>query len=329
MKNTFLRLINRRISLSSAPFYASALVIFVLGGFIGLFWAVNEYQAYQESVDNIRKNYNRIYKERVKEEFDKVVDSIEYKRKQADLLVEQNLREKVQSAYSIASHVYSLNKKRGNMAEMKKRVLEILRPIRWNNGKGYYFVGSVKEKKIRLFSDDPFYEGKGVNDFIDGNGRKVLEDFVEVVKNKGAGIYKYELLKPAFPGQSFSKVVFIKYFKPFDWFIGAGMYSKNFEQDVQEEVVARLQEMKFGSNGDVLGFKDDGTVIISNEEWMIGRSVRDLIDANGRRYGEEMLLAGERGFQEDNISGIVSLRTKRIPGKRCVMFSLIPIGTGF
>ncbi|PID76385.1 MAG: hypothetical protein CSB24_06905 [Deltaproteobacteria bacterium] len=279
-------------SLSSAPFYASALVILVLGLFIGLFWVVNEYQAYQESVDNIIKNYNKLYRERVKEEFDKVIDAIEYKRQQASQLTEQNLREKVQSAYALASHMYNLGKSQNAVPEMKKRALEILRPIRWNNGKGYYFVGCVGKRKISLFSDDPYYEGKGADEFIDGSGKRVLDDFIRIAQNDGAGLYRYNLLKPAFPGRSFPHIVFIKYFKPFDWFIGAGIYSSDLEQEVQKEVIERLHEMKFGNDGEVLGFRDDGTIIISDDDWLIGHSVLDLYDAGGNRYGREMLLAG-------------------------------------
>lgn len=278
--------------MSSAPFYASALVIIVLGVFIGLFWAINEYQAYMESVDNIIHNYQAQYRQRVKEEFEKVVDSIEYKRFQSESFLEQDLRQKVQSAYSIASHMYSSNSGVFSEQEMRDRVVETLRPIRWNNGKGYYFVGRVQEKTIELFSDDPFYEGKGVIDFIDGDGKQVIEDVTHIVENDGAGIYRYKLLKPAFPNQSFSKIAFVKYFKPFDWFIGAGIYSKDLEQEVQNEVIERLQQMQFGNDGDVLGFRNDGTIIISADERLIGRSVEGLYDPTGFAYGKKLLEAG-------------------------------------
>lgn len=292
------KLNNWRISLSSAPFYASALVIIVLGVFIGIFWAINEYQAYMESVDNIFQNYQSQYRTRVKEEFDKVVDSIQYKRFQSESLLEHDLRQKVQSAYSIASHMYTSNADVFTKQEMRDRVVETLRPIRWNNGKGYYFIGRVKEKSIELFSDDPYYEGKGVIDFIDGDGKLVIQDIVNIVKNDGAGLYQYKLLKPAFPFQSFSKIAFVKYFKPFDWFIGAGIYSKDLEQEIQQEVVERIQQMKFGNDGDVLGFREDGTIIISADERLIGRSVAGLFDSAGFGYGQEMLDAGLRNGKD-------------------------------
>ncbi len=51
-----MRLFNK-ITLSAAPFYASLVVVTSLAAFIGIFWAINEYQAYQESIENIRNTY--------------------------------------------------------------------------------------------------------------------------------------------------------------------------------------------------------------------------------------------------------------------------------
>ena len=73
---------SQRISLSAAPFYASLLVILALAIFIGIFWAINEYQAHQESIENIRKNFEDQYKVRVREELDNVTDFIDFTRNQ-------------------------------------------------------------------------------------------------------------------------------------------------------------------------------------------------------------------------------------------------------
>ncbi|MBW2683587.1 MAG: hypothetical protein JRC69_08545, partial [Deltaproteobacteria bacterium] len=92
----------KKITLSSAPFYTSLLVVTSLTVFIGIFWTINEYQTYQETIGNIRDNYQHQYEVRVEEELDKVIDFITYRRSQNDMLVERDIRERVQSAYTIA-----------------------------------------------------------------------------------------------------------------------------------------------------------------------------------------------------------------------------------
>jgi hypothetical protein len=84
-----------QLSLSSAPFLASLFVTVALGVFIGLFWTFNEYEAYQESIENIRKNYQNSYRQRGREELKKVIDFVEYKRSQQDDRIEEEIREKV------------------------------------------------------------------------------------------------------------------------------------------------------------------------------------------------------------------------------------------
>jgi len=281
-----------RRSLSSAPLIASLLVILVLALFIGLFWAVNEYQSYRESILNIKTNYNSQYRIRVREELGKIIDFIEYKRSQSEMRIENDLRDKVQSAYSIASHLYSLNKDSLSIDEMREMVTEVLRPIRWNNGSGYYFIGRIQQRKIDLFSEDPYWEGKSAEEFIDAEGKFVINDIIAILEGKGAGIYRYDLLKPAFPDRSFSKISFVKHFKPFDWFIGAGTYSEDLEKDLQEDVLERVSQIRFGDDGDVIGFRNDGTIIFSSDDRQVGRSIRDLTDIEGFQYGREMLEMG-------------------------------------
>ncbi len=174
-----------RISLSSAPIYASLLVILSLGLFTGTFWAFNEYEAYQESISNIRENYQKQYRDRLQEELGGVMDFIQYKRSQTDILIENEIRQKVQTAYTTASHIYSQYKDEKSVDELRLMVLEILRPIRWNNERGYYFAGRVKDQVIDLFADDPFFEGKSRQQFRSEAGIDAIGDIIKIIEEKG------------------------------------------------------------------------------------------------------------------------------------------------
>ncbi len=280
------------ISLSSAPFYASILVIFCLTLFVGIFWMVNEYQAYEESIDNIRSNYNTRYRERVKEEYDKVIGFIEYERSQFDKRVEGEIRDKVQTAYTIASHVYQMYKDEYSIDELKSLVAEVLRPIRWSNGRGYYFAGTIEGERVDLFADEPWFEGKGRLDFYAANRTDVIGDIINIIRDKGAGIYHYRLMKPEFPDRGYSKTAFVKYFAPFDWFIGAGVYTEEIEKALQDDILAQVQNTHFGKDGEVLAFRNDGTIIASRDIRILGWSLNNLFDDKGYSYGRELLDTG-------------------------------------
>ncbi|MGW8192630.1 MAG: cache domain-containing protein [Desulforhopalus sp.] len=279
----------KRITLSSAPFYASLIVVTSLAVFIGIFWAINEYQAYQESIRNIRSSYEHQYKVRVKEELGKVVELIDYRRHQNELRVEIDIRERVQAAYTIASHKYRLYHDEMSMADLRSMIIELLRPIRWNNGRGYYFAGRATSGVIDLFADEPYFEGKSAEEFQEITGSDVIGEISAIVRDKEAGLYRYNLIKPQFPGRSFSKIAFVKYFPPLDWFIGAGIYNDDLEDSLQHEVLDRIRNIRFGKDGEVFCFRVDGTILSDQDQRLIGRSVRDLVDNQGVEYGEAFL----------------------------------------
>jgi signal transduction histidine kinase len=288
----------KKITLSSAPFYASLVVITSLAAFIGVFWAINEFQAYQESIDNIRNTYKHQYEVRVKEELAKVVELIDYRRQQNELRVELDIRERVQAAYTIASHNYRLYKDEKSIEELRSMVIELLRPIRWDNGRGYYFTGRVEGRIIDLFADEPYFEGKSAAEFQEITGQDVVGDIISIIREKEAGLYRYNLKKPKFSGKRFSKIAFVKYFRPLDWFIGAGIYNDDLEESLQNEVLARIRNIQFGRDGEIFCFRSDGTILSNQDERLIGRSVRDLLDADGMEYGDAFLETAIKGEQK-------------------------------
>ena len=239
-----------------------------------------------------------------------MVDLIEYKRSQSDMIIENEIRQKVQTAYTIASHIYSLYKDEKSVAELRAMVVEILRPIRWNNGRGYYFTGRVGDGIIDLFADDPSFEGKRSLPSEDVAGKDVIEEFIRIVREKEAGIYRYNWSKHN--DRSYPKISFVKYFKPFDWYIGAGMYIDDMEEMIQNDVLARVQKMQFGKDGEVFSFRYDGTIIVNSDERRIGSSIRDLISNTGKQYGQELLHTGLEKPEGD----FVSYTEQKVPAGR-------------
>lgn len=293
---------SQRMALSSTPFYASLAVILTLTLYTATFWAFNEYEVYQESISNIRNNYQEQYRGRLSEEMQNVTDFIAFKRSQTDMLVENEIRQKVQTAYTIASHIYSQYKDEKSTEELRTMVIEILRPIRWNNDRGSYFAGRVEEQVIDLFADDPFFEGKDRQTVARETDLDIFGDIIGIIKEKGAGIYRYNLSNPEHTGDSHRKISFVKYFKPFDWFIGAEISIDDMESSIQEDVLTQIQKMRFSKDGEVFGFRSDGTIICNRNERLIGRSVKDLTGKDDTPSGRMMWEAGGEKQHEGYVS---------------------------
>jgi signal transduction histidine kinase len=126
----------------------------------------------------------------------------------------------------------------------------------------------------------------------------VVADMIDIVHQKGAGIYRYNLLKPAYPDQVFSKIGFVKYFQPLDWFLGAGIYSNDMAAMNQSAALARIDQMSFGKGGEIFIFKVDGTIISHRDRQLVGRSIHTVIDGDGNHTGERLFETGSSGAGE-------------------------------
>lgn len=305
------------LSITWSPFYASLAVISSLGLFIGIFWAVNEYHAYIESVENIKNNYHEQYQSRLVEEVESAEKYIKYRLTQDELVAEKVIRDRVQTAYTVASHIYRLYKDDKEVDEMREMVTEILRPIRWGDGRGYYFAGRIEEGVVDLFADEPILEGKNAEEVFSLIGYDVVRKIRAVVGEKGAGLLRYQLRKPFHPGEIYSKISFVKYFKPFDWFIGAGFYQDDLSLLTQKDILSQLQNMSFGRGGEIFAFDFDGTIICSSGGKLLGRSISNLKDSAGYYYGVDQLKYG----RESKGEGFVVYQEK-LPGSEKIQQKL-------
>ncbi|MGL1930457.1 MAG: cache domain-containing protein [Desulfotalea sp.] len=298
-----------RLSITWSPFYASLAVISALGLFIGVFWTVNEYHAYVESIENIKNNYHHQYEYRLVEEVNSAEKYIKFRLEQDGVRAEKVIRDRVQTAYTVASHIYRSYKAEKSHEEMREIVSEILRPIRWGDGHGYYFVGRLNDGIMDLFADEPLLEGKNAQEVENLVGYDVVGKIKSLVDEKGAGVLRYQLAKPLHPGEVFSKIAFVKYFKPFDWFIGAGFYEDDLSMITQQDILSQLQNMDFGEGGEIFAFDFDGTIICSSRGHYLGRSIRSMRDSNDKAYGIELLKAGRDGKREGFVTHQESVKS--------------------
>jgi len=274
------------ISLSSAPLKTSLVVILALGILTSTLLTFNEHQAYSEHIANLRSNFNEQYRNRVREELKKAVTTIEHQRSLTSELVEDEIRRKVQSAYTIASHFYRMYRDEMSPSEMRSKVVEVLRPIRWSNDRGYYIAGRIQDNIFDLFADEPSLEGQPLDVLRDARGGRVGEAMVTLARDTGAGLLLYDVTEHEPRERMFSKIAFVKYFDPFDWFIGAEVFREDLERSQQSALLKRIRQMRFSRDGTITVLRRDGTIISHADERYIGRSVEDLTDAAGVSYGE-------------------------------------------
>ncbi len=273
-------------SLARKLLVTMSLVVVGLFLILGIFEIVREYDRYQSDVDLLWGQQVDARKQRLVRKVNDTVAYIQFKRAQIAGRVKNRVETRVREAHAVASHLSAISKGKRSKQEIKTLVKEALRPIRFNNGRGYFFIFGM-DGTVILHAANPELEGKNLLTRQDNEGAFVIRDMVALARSKGEGFISYRWAKPDFSaGPEFEKISFVKYLPEFDGFVGAGEYLEDMEAEVKGEVLERIEKSRGEEEGYVFAGQWDGMLLTYPAK---GRNVLDQIDANGVKIVREFI----------------------------------------
>ena len=228
-------------SLSGTGFLSILVTILIIAPTIGSFWIFSEYHKQKDELVKIRVQYTDLHKTRLQDDIKNTIRFIDYKKSSTEERVKALVREKVQDAYSLASHIYGTDKNTVPEDVLKSRIIETLRTIKWDNGKGYFFIFNHKGTTV-LNADIPEMEGYDMLDMKDMAGNFVVRDILSLAREQDLVFYPYRWSKPGSLGIDHLKIICVKKFEPFDWAIGAGFYVEDMEETIKDEILDRISQ---------------------------------------------------------------------------------------
>ncbi|MHC1742747.1 MAG: cache domain-containing protein [Syntrophobacteraceae bacterium] len=268
-----------------AACFALMTVFTVLG--IGGFVFYRNYQRFLTEAGQLREDDLKSRRQTLKSEVDRTVDFIHYSWSKSEKRLKESVKARTLEAWSIAANLYKEHQGAKNEAEVRKIILDALRPIRFNNGRGYYFATRLDGLEI-LFADRPEMEGKILIDMQDTLGAYVIRDMIDLVRRQEEGLYEYRWTKPHEAGRDFQKIAYVKYFAPLDAFIGTGEYLDDVERDIQREVLERIEQIRFEQDGYIFVVSYDGVTLMNGAQPdLIGKNLWDMTDPNGVKVIQE------------------------------------------
>jgi len=276
-------------------FLFSAITLVVLSGILGgMITLYNDYREFLNESKIIEDKYIEQQKSLIKNEVEKTVDYVSFMKSLLEDRVRSEVKNRVYEAYAIAEHLYRTNAGRIPDDEIKDLVREALRPIRFRNGRGYFFAVSL-EGIEELFADRPEIEGRNMLAIQDKEGKFVIRDMISIAREKGEGFYQYLWTKPFHGERIFPKIAYVKHFEPFNWLIGTGEYVDDMEKDIQHEVLERIAKIRFGRDGYIFVVDFHGTTLMNDtQRELIGVNIWDLTDPNGVKVFQEERRAAEK-----------------------------------
>lgn len=262
----------RNSSLFAIVFTASSIAIVV---------SYIEFLDFQKRAEIIESEYVLSQKDLIKQEVLKVTDYIALKRAQVQEITKKRIKNRVYEAHAIAHNIFNKFNGKSSDNEIKLLIIEALRPLRFFNGDGYYFINNMEGVSL-LHALRPDFEGINRLDVAGSTERIIVESFQSLIHKSDEGFLSYEF--PSFKNTDLpqSKTTFIKQFKPYDWYIGTGDYINNIEILFQQEMKDYIEQVRFGKNSYIFVVNYQGEVVMNaSQKHLIGKNIWNTKDPNG------------------------------------------------
>ncbi|NDY55404.1 response regulator [Desulfovibrio sulfodismutans] len=264
-------------------------------------WAFEKYRDFQDEAESIRRDFVERNKAEILYQVDTATNYLHHQISIAEGRVRAMVRERTLDAVALAEHLAGQLAGTMTQAELERRVMDTLRLIRFNKGRGYYFATRLDGTEL-LFADRPELEGVNLLDMQAPDGTFVVRDMIALVRREGEGFYEYDWTKPGVDGDRHRKIAYIKYFEPFNCFIGTGEYVEDQAAELRQEALGWLVQVRFGQSGYLFGSTFSGDPLFTNGEITTGGpSVWELTDPGGIKIIQEQQRLAETpagGFLE-------------------------------
>ncbi len=289
-------------NIGKISFISSIVIIVLLTSTLGFVFIQNTYGKFQKDYQLVEIDYMTDQKDQLRSEVNKQIKRINARRQIDEVDIKVDIKKRVYEAHAIARNLYLKNSENiSSSEEIKSYIREALRAIRFNNGKGYFFIWSGKGVPV-LYPPNTDWEGKNI--YINPEKYKIdlFNKIFSITKDPGEGFLNYSWHKPGVNEQErFDKITFVKYFEPYDWVIGSGDYLDNMKERIKDSIIYQLNQNddELKSPGyifiykvhDINGGDDFATMLVNpNRPDLLGKKISDNYkDAKGKMFRREMI----------------------------------------
>ncbi|MDP5253108.1 MULTISPECIES: cache domain-containing protein [unclassified Vibrio] len=248
-----------------------------------MLWINSIYQKYQQDLISVQQQQIDNAKQELQNRVDTISGWINYRSASVEQTLKDNLANRVFELNLLMEDIYQKNRTTLSEQQIKQRIVDTVRSLRYNQGRGYYFIDTL-EGDVILYPIFPESEGKNLINLQDDQGNYSLRDEINMVKNHGEGFTEGYWIKPGNDRTKYKKIAYVKKFAHFNWYIGTGEYVDVMEQQTQQEIIHYINHLLYGDGDKQYVFiHNEQGVELANGQYpaMVGRNNYNLTDDNG------------------------------------------------
>ena len=274
--------------------YTPIFIVGVVCLIITVLLSIEKNMSLNKELETIKKDYLERNQEIVKNEVNKVYDYILYKKSKSEEELKQNLKIRVNEAYNIINYIYEKYKNKESKEQILNRIKDALRPIRFNDNRGYFYINSMEGVNI-LHPINPELENKFVLNDKDNLGNYILKNVIKDLENKKESYTTLYWNKPEDLKNQYKKITFNKVFEPYNIIIGTGEYLNDFENITKEKILSYISSIRYDKNGYIFVIDEKGVYLSHIEKSYVGVNRINLKDPNGFMITKEIIALAKDG----------------------------------
>ena len=252
--------------------------VLVLG--LGFFFTRQITEEFEDSIQSLEAQQVQQSQDLLARQIETAKGFLASLRQHTEDVLKADIREQVDEAHAMAEAIYNQEKGKRPDAEIKRLIVEALRPLRFfHEGKGYFFIDGMNGDCV-LLPIAPGREGGSLLENRDDTGHYIMRGLMEAARQPvGKGFSRYRWYAPGDPTRMTDKIAYVRRFEPFDWLIGTGQYVSDVEAALKEEALERLRAFRFGKDGAgyVIVIDDSERILVSpSRPWNEGKIIADL-----------------------------------------------------
>jgi len=259
--------------------YTPPIFIVLMSLFLIIFLYFEYKRTYLEEKKMMEKEFISLNKKLIKNNVEIVYNTIIEMQKNTELELKKSIKQRVYEAHTIATKIYNENKNTKDKNTITKMIKDALVDIRFNDGRGYYYIYSFDYECI-LFPLNRKIEGKNFYNFKDGKGEYLTRNIIKQLKKDKEGFMSWYFYKPSDMENNYKKVGFNIYFEPLDWFIGTGEYLDEFEESIKKQALSYIKTLKYLDNNYIFVIDYNGVYLNHIRADIIGKSGIKVNSAN-------------------------------------------------
>ncbi len=144
-------------------------------------------QSFESSIKNLEKDLLNSEKKAVEDKVLNLTDIIIHKKSEIKDELTSRVKNRVETAYTIAENIYNEYKDTKSETEIKKIINTTLKAFVWNDGESFIWIIDYNGVFVLAPNYLKNLEGTSIINFQDANGKYIIQEEIAICKEKGEG----------------------------------------------------------------------------------------------------------------------------------------------